>query len=476
MARRRIHPVVLCGGAGTRLWPLSRAHYPKQLLSLVATDTLLQQTVLRTADREAFAPPLVIGNEEHRFIIAEQLRHIDVAPRALVLEPAGRNTAPAAAVAALLLTADDPDALMLLMPADHVVRDLAAFQAAIARALAAVSDRPRLVTFGITPTRAHTGFGYIERGAPLAGAPGCDAIARFVEKPDLATAEAYVAGGRHLWNGGIFLFPAARYLAELERHRPAIVAACRRALAEATRDLSFLRLGAEAFAASPADSVDYAVMEHVDDGAVVPVDMGWSDVGSWQALWEISGKDAAGNAVQGDVIAVDVENSFLRSEGPALAAVGLRDVVLVATKDAVLAVSRDRSEQVRTVVEQLQGKGRGEHIAHTVVYRPWGSYEVVDQGRGFKVKRIVVAAGEKLSLQVHRRRAEHWVVVQGTARVTCGDQVTELGENESTYIPMGTPHRLENPGSRPLHIVEVQTGEHLDEDDIERLDDRYGRR
>jgi mannose-1-phosphate guanylyltransferase/mannose-1-phosphate guanylyltransferase/mannose-6-phosphate isomerase len=475
MGQQRIHPVVLCGGSGTRLWPLSRALYPKQLLALASPRTLLQETILRATDAERFAPPVVVGNEEHRFILAEQLRELGVEAAALIVEPAGRNTAPAAAVAALLLTREQPDAHMLVMPADHLIADPDAFREAIAAALRA-SESGRLVTFGITPTHAHAGYGYIQRGTALDGLPRCHAVARFVEKPAAATAAALVASGEYLWNSGIFLFPAARYLAELERHEPAVIAASRRALEDAKDDpLSFLRLDADAFAASPATSIDFAVMERVADAAVVPVDMGWSDVGSWAALWAVSGKDAAGNALQGDVIAVDVADSLLRSDGPAVAAVGLRDVVVVATKDAVLAVHRDRTEEVREIVDRLRSDGRVEHVSHRVVYRPWGSYETTDQGPGFRVKRLIVNPGQKLSLQVHQHRAEHWVIVQGTALVERGDQTFVLGENESTYIPSGTAHRLENPGRTPLHLVEVQTGTYLEEDDIVRLDDVYGR-
>ena len=365
MSGGRIHPVVLCGGSGTRLWPLSRALYPKQLLALASDRTLLQETILRTAEESRFAPPLVIGNEEHRFILAEQARDIGIVPRAIVVEPVGRNTAPAAAVAALLVAADDPEAQMLVMPADHVIADPDAFRAAVAQASRA-ADAGHLVTFGIEPTSPQTGYGYIQRGARAAWTcQAATSVTRFVEKPDAATAEAWVASGDYQWNSGIFLFPAARYLAELERREPAIVETCRRAVDAAQRDLSFLRLGSEAFAASPSNSIDYAVMEHVDDAVVVPVRMGWNDVGSWAALWEISSKDEAGNATQGAVIAVDVADSLLRSEGPAIAAVGLRDVVLVATKDAVLAVSRDRAEDVREVVEQLRARGRRRaRVAH----------------------------------------------------------------------------------------------------------------
>jgi mannose-1-phosphate guanylyltransferase / mannose-6-phosphate isomerase len=474
MGQRRIHPVVLCGGSGTRLWPLSRALYPKQLLALASERTLLQDTLLRTADPDRFAPPLVVGNEEHRFVVAEQLRTAGIEPEALILEPAGRNTAPAAAVAALLLSRDDPGAHMLVMPADHVIGAPQAFLDAVGSALRA-SEAGKLVTFGITPTSPHTGYGYIHRGDVLPELPGCRAVSRFVEKPDAATAAAWVATGEYLWNSGIFLFPAARYLAELEQAEPAIVDASRRALDSAGRDLSFLRLDAAAFGASPAKSIDYAVMERAADAVVVPVEMEWSDVGSWSSLWEISAKDDAGNATRGTVIAVDVVDSLLRSDGPAIAAVGLRDLVLVATKDAVLAVSRERAEDVREIVERLRVLGRAEHLSHTVTYRPWGSYETTDQGHRFRVKRLIVNPGQKLSLQLHHHRAEHWVVVQGTARVERDGEIFHLAENESTYIPIGTAHRLENPGHIPLHLVEVQTGPYLEEDDIVRLDDVYGR-
>jgi mannose-1-phosphate guanylyltransferase/mannose-6-phosphate isomerase len=476
MPARDIHPVVLSGGVGTRLWPLSRALYPKQLLSLVSDHTMLQETALRTNDPDVFEPPLIVCNEEHRFIIAEQLRQIGITPRRIVLEPVGRNTAPAAAIAALMVHEVDPDGLMLVMPADHVIRDLAAFREAIRRGAAAARSRQRLVTFGILPTSPHTGYGYIQRGAAVDGVPDGFEVARFVEKPDQATARTYVDAGDYFWNSGIFLFPVDRYLAELERLEPDLLEACRAALATSESDLSFLRLGAEAFQRSPSTSIDYAVMERTSGAAVLPVEMAWSDVGSWAALWDIAEKDAAGNAVQGDVVAVDVERALLRSEGPAVAAIGLRDVVLVATKDVVLAVARDRAEDVRGVVDRFGEMGRGEHIAHTIVYRPWGSYETMDAGPRFKVKRLVVNPGEKLSNQMHHHRAEHWVVVRGTAKVTRDGETHLLEENQSTYIPVGTPHRLENPGKIPLHIVEVQSGAYLEEDDIVRFEDAYRRR
>ena len=391
--------MVLCGGSGTRLWPLSRALYPKQLLALASERTLLEDTLLRTADTTRFARPIVVGSEEHRFVLAEQLRGLGIEAEALVAEPVGRNTAPAAAVAALLVERIDPDGHLLLMPADHVIADPEAFRDAVARAQPASADG-RLVTFGIEPTEPHTGYGYIRRGAPLPDRPGCHRVERFVEKPDVATAAAWLASGDHLWNSGIFLFRAARYLAELARREPAMLAACRRALDAARHDLGVLRLGAEAFAEAPANSIDYAVMEHADDAVVVPVSMGWSDVGSWAALWRISDKDQAGNVRQGPVIALDVADSLLRSDGPAIAAVGLRDIVLVATKDAVLAVSRDRAEDVRAVVDHLRAQGRAEHLSHPVVHRPWGSYETTDQGHRFRVKRLIVNPGQKLSLQM----------------------------------------------------------------------------
>jgi mannose-1-phosphate guanylyltransferase/mannose-6-phosphate isomerase len=363
---------------------------------------------------------------------------------------------------------------MLVMPADHVIADAAAFGEAVRRTLGAADDG-RLVTFGIEPTAPHSGYGSIRKGAPLPSLPGCFVLDRFVEKPDAVAARAWVDSGEYLWNSGIFLFPAARYLEEVERRQPAIGAACRRALARGGHDPSFLRLDANTFAEVPSISIDYAVMEHLDGGVVVPVGMGWSDVGSWSALWEISGKDAAGNATHGSIIAVDVEDSLLRSEGPAIAALGLRDVVLVATKDAVLAAARERAEDVREVVEHLRRNDRGEHVAHTVVHRPWGSYETTDRGSRFRVKRLTVNPGQKLSLQMHHHRAEHWVVVQGTAKVERNGETMLLGENESTYISMGSSHRLENPGRIALHLVEVQTGPYLEEDDIVRFEDVYER-
>jgi len=469
-----IRPVILSGGVGSRLWPLSRAHYPKQLLPLASEHTMLQETAARVDDPYLFAAPLIVANEDHRFIVAEQLRLMGQAPDAILLEPQGRNTAPAVALAALHAIGRDPDAVMLVMPSDHVIRDVPAFRAAVALATSA-ARAGRLVTFGIEPDRPETGYGYIEAGPTLPGTPGVHSVRRFVEKPDLSTAKGYLETGGFHWNAGIFLLSARVYLDELQTHAPAIFDACTRAMAEVTADLSFLRPDAAAFAACPADSIDYAVMEKTAAAAVVPVDMGWNDVGSWSALWDIADKDGSGNAIKGDVIAVDSRNSLLRTEGPALAAVGLDDMVVVATADAILVAHKDKVQDVRKVVDTLARSNRNEHISHITVYRPWGSYQTADAGDRFQVKRLVVKPGEKLSLQKHHHRAEHWVVVQGTAKVTRGDETLILHENESTFIPMGAVHRLENPGKIPLYIIEVQSGGYLGEDDIVRFDDTYGR-
>jgi mannose-1-phosphate guanylyltransferase / mannose-6-phosphate isomerase len=469
-----VYPVILSGGSGTRLWPMSRTLYPKQFLPLVGERTLLQQAALRVAGAPGFAAPLVIANEEHRFIIAEQLREIDVAAGGLLLEPVGRNTAPAACIAALTLADATPDALMLLMPSDHTIADPAAFLAAVERA-AVAARAGHLATFGIHPEKAETGYGYIERGAALPGAPGAFAVARFVEKPDAATAERYVAAGDFFWNSGIFLFPAALLVSELQRLRPEMLAACRQALAAARRDDDFIRLDKEAFAGCPSDSIDYAVMEHTDRAAVVPVAMGWSDLGSWDALWEMAAKDEAGNVLAGNVIAEDTKNSYIRSEAGLVAALGVEDFIVVATQDAVMLAPRSRAQDVRRLVARLVKEGRGEADALPRVHRPWGSYETLHTGHRVQVKHILVKPGGKLSLQMHHHRAEHWVVVQGTARIRRGDEEIMLTEDQSTYIPLGTPHRLENPGKIPLHLIEVQSGAYLGEDDIVRFEDHYGR-
>ncbi len=468
-----VHPVILSGGAGTRLWPVSRTLYPKQLLPLVSERTMLQETVRRVAGK-GFAPPVVVCNEEHRFLIAGQLRELDIAPSRMVLEPVGRNTAPAAAVAALLLAGDDADAVMLLLPSDHVVEDVSGFLAAVETGLAA-AENGALVTFGIPPTGPETGYGYIRRGAAYAGAKGCFRIARFVEKPDLEEARRLVRAGDYHWNSGMFLVRAGRYLEELERLKPEMVECCRRAVAGAVEDLDFLRLEAEAFSGIEPLSIDYAVMEHTEAAVVVPADMGWSDVGSWSALWEIGAKDGDGNVVLGDVITDGTTDSYIRSEGRLVAALGLDNVVVVATDDVVLVVRRDEAQNVKKVVEALARAGRPEHSVHTKVYRPWGYYQSIDAGDRFQVKRLHVNPGQKLSLQMHHHRAEHWVVVSGTAKVTRGDETFLLNENESTYLPLGVKHALENPGDAPLCVIEVQSGDYLGEDDIVRFEDRYGR-
>jgi mannose-1-phosphate guanylyltransferase / mannose-6-phosphate isomerase len=469
-----IHPVILSGGSGTRLWPMSRTLHPKQLLSLLGRDSLLQQTVRRVADRQGFAPPLLVANEEHRFIIAEQLREIAATPRALLLEPVGRNTAPAACIAALALTEAEPDPLMLVMPSDHTIGELAAFAGAVERA-ATAARAGALVSFGIAPQRAETGYGYVRRGGELDGAEGVFAVAEFVEKPGPEQAQAYVASGEHSWNSGIFLFPARVYLDELERLRPDMVAACREALATAQRDSDFVRLGREAFAACESDSIDYAVMEQTRRAAVVPVSMGWSDVGSWDALWEMGAKDQHGNSIEGNVVAEDARNCYLRSEAGLVAAIGIEDLVVVSTADAVMVAPRNRTQDVRKLVARLVKDRRDEADALPTVHRPWGTFTSLHNGHRVQVKHIMVKPGGKLSLQMHHHRAEHWVVVQGTAKIRRGDQEMMLSEDQSTYIPIGTAHRLENPGKIPLHLIEVQSGSYLGEDDIIRLEDSYGR-
>lgn len=468
-----VHPVILSGGAGSRLWPLSRSLFPKQLLALAGEQSLIQDTVLRVRGGE-FAAPLIICNVEHRFLIAEQMRETAITPEAIVLEPVGRNTAPAAAIAALMIAEKDPDGVMLLMPADHIVRNSTAFLQAVGHAVLA-AKRGHLVTFGITPDSPETGYGYIRRGAALNGVQECFSVARFVEKPDAATAAGYVATGEYGWNSGMFVFKAKSFLAELERLEPELLAHCRAALANGKQDLDFFRLEEASFAGVKSISIDYAVMERTDKAAMVPVEMGWSDIGSWESLWSASARDASGNAVKGDVLQHGTRNSYLRSEGPLVATVGLEDVVVVATQDAVLVSHKDASQDVKRIVEQLEAQGRELHTTHRKVFRPWGSYEGIDNGDGFQVKHIIVNPGAKLSLQMHHKRAEHWIVVSGLAQVTCDDRVFPLKQNESTYIPLGSRHRLENTGSEPLHLIEVQSGSYLGEDDIVRFEDTYGR-
>ncbi|HEX7338722.1 MAG TPA: mannose-1-phosphate guanylyltransferase/mannose-6-phosphate isomerase [Rhodanobacteraceae bacterium] len=466
----KLVPVILSGGSGTRLWPLSRSGHPKQFLTLDGDTSMLQATWQRLIGIDGLAAPLVVTNEAHRFMVAEQLRQVDCQPAAIVLEPVGRNTAPAIAVAALQAQADGADPLLLVLPSDHVVSDAAAFHAAIAEAMSVAADGA-LVTFGIVPTSAETGYGYIRLGA----GEGVRPVVEFVEKPDAATAQKYLDSGDYAWNSGMFLMRASRYLEELGKYQPAMLEACRKAFAGAARDTDFLRLDKAAFEACPSDSIDYAVMEKTDAARVLPIDVGWNDVGSWAALWQVAAHDGVGNACHGDVMALDCRNSFAWSDRRLVAMIGLDDVVVVDTDDAVLVARKDQVQKVKQIVARLKADKRGEAVLHRKVYRPWGAYDSIDMAPRFQVKRITVKPGGQLSLQMHHHRAEHWVVVSGTAQVTRGEDVFLLRENESTFIPIGTKHRLENPGKMPLELIEVQSGGYLGEDDIVRFDDVYGR-
>ena len=474
-----VFPVILSGGAGSRLWPVSRELHPKQLTALLDEHTLLQATARRLGSLagDAVRAPIVVANEAHRFLVTEQLEAVGVAPSAIVLEPAGRNTAPAIAAAALeaLGRVDgEEEPILLVLPADHVIRDEARFAGAVRHAVRE-AQRGTIALLGVVPTYAETGYGYIIAGGPAGLGSEARVVERFVEKPAVAVAAEWIEAGSCYWNSGMFVFGAERYLRELGIHAPAVLEAATGAHERAAPDLGFLRLDAECFTRSPAVSVDHAVMEHAADAVVVPLDAGWSDVGSWASLAELFAEDESGNAAEGDVIFHGARNTFVRAEDRMVAAVGVDDLVVVDTPDAVLVAAKRSTQDVKRVVERLEAAGRDEHRTHRKVYRPWGSYDAVRAGEGFKVKHIVVRPGGRLSLQAHRHRAEHWVVVRGVARVTRGEETFTLEANQSTYIPKSVRHRLENPGSAPLEIIEVQTGGYLEEDDIERFDDAYGR-
>ncbi|MBK6959086.1 MAG: mannose-1-phosphate guanylyltransferase/mannose-6-phosphate isomerase [Nitrosomonas sp.] len=473
-----IHPVILSGGSGTRLWPLSRANYPKQLLPLVGKETMLQATLARAAALSNTQAPIIVCNTEHRFLIQEQCEAIKIKPEAIYLESAGRNTAPAIALAAFHLSQIDENALMIVLPADHVIDDQVAFAQAVETAKVAAQE-DYLVTFGVVPSAPETGYGYIKAGTALSFATpialAAYQVQSFFEKPNRETATAYLQEGGYTWNSGMFVFTAKNYLQELQRHRPDIFAAVQKAWQEKTTDLGFILPGKDAFTASPSDSIDYAIMQVTDRAAVVPAQFGWSDVGSWDSLWQIAPKDGNGNVTSGDTLVFDTQKSYIRAENRLVAVIGLDDVIVIETADAVLVMHKSKAQHLKTAIQQLESSQRKEHLDHLRVHRPWGWYEGIDKGERFQVKRIMVKPGERLSLQMHHHRAEHWVVVSGTAKVTVENQETLFTENQSTYIPLGKSHRLENPGKIPLHLIEVQSGTYLGEDDIVRFEDSYGR-
>jgi len=473
-----IQPVILSGGSGTRLWPLSRQLYPKQLLPLVSNDTMLQETVGRLEGIDNLSAPLIICNEEHRFLVAEQLRSIDKAAEKIILEPVGRNTAPALTLAALAMV-DTPETILLVMPADHVIQNVVAFQSAVNDA-ALLAQQGYLVTFGIVPDSAETGYGYIQRGDAIAGHDALK-IKSFVEKPDIDTAETYLASGEYYWNSGMFMMTVATWLEEIKQHCPDIYQHCEKAYRKGKQDLDFYRVDVEIFSSCPSDSIDYAVMEKavsetaIHHAAVIPLSAGWSDVGAWSSLWEVGDKDDMGNVIRGEVMAQNTENSLLFSSHRLVATIGLKDTIVVDTADALLVADKGHTQDVKKVVDWLKTQNREEHLTHRQVHRPWGTYEGIDVGDRYQVKRITVNPGAALSLQMHHHRAEHWIVVSGTAQVTRDDEVFLVSENQSTFIPIGTKHRLENKGTIPLEMIEVQSGSYLGEDDIVRFDDIYGR-
>ncbi|SDU60425.1 mannose-1-phosphate guanylyltransferase/mannose-6-phosphate isomerase [Desulfobacula phenolica] len=470
-----IIPVILAGGSGTRLWPLSRELYPKQLINIYNEHTMLQNTVLRLEGLEMLGSPIVVCNEEHRFMTAEQLRNIEIEPNAIILEPVGRNTAPAIALAALKAMENSDDPILLVLPADHVIEKIAAFHAAIKAGLK-YAKKDNLITFGIIPDSPETGYGYIKIGEVLETDTGAATIEKFVEKPDLDTARKYLESGSYCWNSGMFMFRASAIIKELEAHAPDIMMPCKEVISKGVQDLDFFRLSLDGFKNIESESIDYAVMEKTFKGIVIPFEAGWNDLGSFDALWQTGKKDENLNVIKGDVLTHDVKESYIKSESSLIAAVGIEKFVIVETKDAILVSPRDRVQDVKKIVKQLKDHNREESVIHRKVYRPWGSYETIDIETRFQVKRITVKPGAKLSLQKHFHRAEHWTVVSGSAIVTKGEKQILLKEDESTYISLGTAHRLENPGKIPLELIEVQSGSYLGEDDIVRFDDVYGRK
>ncbi len=469
-----LFPVILSGGSGSRLWPMSREALPKQLLPLISDKTLLQETVLRLSNVPEIAPPLLVCNNEHRFLAAEQLMQIGVKPLAIMLEPLARNTAPAIAAAAKYLYGIDPDAMMLVLPADHLIKNVTAFAEAVEQARQ-TAEQGFLVSFGLVPDSPETGYGYIRKGGAINGLESAFRVDRFEEKPDYDTACRYVDDGGYYWNSGMFVFKASAFLEELNQYEPAIALASANAVTRSHSDFDFTRLDEPSFAKCPSKSIDYAVMERTANAVVVPVSMGWKDIGSWASLWMAHEKDELGNVNRGDVFSDQTKNCFLRAENRALAVIGVEDLIVVETSDAVLVIHQDYAQDVKKVVDHLKAQNRTEHLKHTKVYRPWGWYESIDSGERFLVKRIMVNPGAKLSLQKHHHRAEHWIVVSGTALISSETDSKLLSENQSTYIPVGEIHRLENPGKIPLHLIEVQSGSYLSEDDIVRLDDNYHR-